>query len=152
MGYFMLTRNLVSGDVSEALWQTPPCCMDQNVSMKLRNIFRNAADMASTPELWDHLRDISTGMDLSNMGLERQLAQIRRNTPGKHPLLERVLGTGTLCQYLTAHCSGGGLHPLTHRRADLVADGVPLVAAGKAVIDGRKCRANVLYAQARYQD
>lgn len=108
--------------------------------------------MAADHEFWAHLTEVQAGIQLGNMGLERLLASFRRNNPGKHPLVERIVSTGTLCQFLAEHRKAGGMHPLAHRREDLLAAGLPLRAAAANVTDGRKSRANAFYAGQKYKD
>ena len=108
--------------------------------------------MTCDTELWDHLFHVQSGIELSNMGLERMLARFRKCAPGKHPLIERIASAGTLSQFLASHRAAGGKHPLERQRSSLLAAGVHLKVRSKFQKDGRKSRANVRYAAARYKD
>jgi hypothetical protein len=141
-----------AGDVSERLWNTPLCCVDANVGMKLKGVYNSAREMAVDTELWEHLEHIQHGIELSNMSLERLLATFRRNCQGKHPLIERAVSTGVISHFLGAHLAAGGAHPLAFRRDDLVARGVPLQAASNAMHDGRMSRGNTRWAAEKYKE
>lgn len=88
---------------------------------------------------------------LGNMGLERTLAQIKRSTPIKNPLAERVSAAGFLGQWLSTNRKAGGADPRgTPTGADLVAMQVPLARAkAKHVAKPAKARGNLVYAHSR---
>ena len=87
--------------------------------------------MTCDTELWDHLFHVQSGIELSNMGLERMLARFRKCAPGKHPLIERIASAGTLSQFLASHRAAGGKHPLERQRSSLLAAGVHLKVRSK---------------------
>jgi hypothetical protein len=60
------------------------------------------------------------------MHVERLFSQVKKATPKKLPLAERVCAAGLLTQWMRPHLQAGGRDPRVTTRADLLADGVPL--------------------------
>lgn len=100
----------------------------------------------------NHLKLVQAQMKVCNMQLERLLARLKKSLSGKHPQVERVVGAGVLTQYQHLHLKAGGTHPAAMKRKDLIADGVPLVAAEGQVKDGRKSRPNLKYLSVKYKE
>ena len=89
------------------------------------------------------------GYKLTNMHLERLLAQFKQTSDEKHPNVERVLASGYMQQVATAHVLAGGTHPASTAVDDLIEEGAPLRAAVTRPKLPYQCRAHVVYMNER---
>ncbi len=107
-------------------------------------------EMCGDLHFLEHLKQLRSRMTVCNMHIERLLARFKKCVHGKHPLMEKIVAAGTLSQWLHLHMAAGGHHPTALYREDLLRQGVPLEA--ERYQDGRKSRANMIYANKMYSD
>ena len=129
---------------------TPSCCLDPGFSQKVKRMFPGVASLRQSVPLFQALCKWGVGSPLTNMRVERQLASIRRASPAKAPLLERVACAGLLSQTLQAHL---GQHPGGDPCAfslddvrQFGADAPPLQGLREKNRNPRKARPDLLYA------
>ena len=93
------------------LFDTPPCCLDDKLGLKLRQLFDTEAAMLADASLWRALHLFGRVALLTNMHIERLLATVRSSIPTKIPVIERVCCNGYLSQCLAQHLAAGGSDP-----------------------------------------
>ena len=86
---------------------------------------------------------------LSNMSLERLLAQVKAASPSRSPLAERLVASGFLTQLLAEHLRLGGRDPRYDNVKQMVGEGAPLNVADKPRSNTRMVRPSCLYANAQ---
>lgn len=106
-------------------------------------MFVSSDAMLRDPDFREMMHQCIRNFKLSNMDVEREFARSRASSPGDRPSLERVCCSSLLHQWLRDHLQGGGQHPCSVQRADLLKQGFPL-AAQKRTSKG-KTRAGLLY-------
>ena len=118
--------------VAKEFWDDHFCNKDSWFSEKLMTLFRSAEEMASDPTLLVALNNWGRTAKVSNMHLERMLARMKKGTPQKAPMLERLLAAGTLGEWIRRHTkSWNGSDPRVVTRERLLQDGAPLRSARK---------------------
>lgn len=119
--------------IVQRLYAADECCLDAHFSAKLRKLFQPDEVLTSevvrgSLSLW------ARHTQLANMSVERLLALMKSSAHDKHPLIERLVSSSFLTQWLRDHIKGGGHDPRTaQRRTALARRGVPLSAT-------RSCR------------
>jgi hypothetical protein len=123
------TNSVDAVAITTAFFAEPLCCLDSMMSLKLRKLWGNAAEMAADDQFKDVLRAWGRHANLTNMHIERLLALIKKAGGSVRPFsLERLLADGFLTQFVSEHLSSGGLDPCVQTRSSMVQEGVPLDA------------------------
>jgi hypothetical protein len=113
-----------------ALFEAFECCIDDAFGLKAKRLFIGARAMALDSEFSRLMKTWIRVGRISNMHVERLLAEIGRSVVG-NVSAERILSAGTLTQYLKKHMDAGGYDPRMAYRANAIAEGVPLRSAVK---------------------
>ena len=114
-------------------WDTHDCCKSKSFCCNVKELCVGPEHMLSDEACWFLLQTWSRAAKLTNMHIERRLAEIKRGvaptTSTQRPSLERLASSGVLCQWLSAHIAAGGDDPRFLHRKTLVANGAPLSCA-----------------------
>ena len=137
--------------VAKEFFDTPMCDLDPDFSEKLRRMYASAGEMFSCCDLQFTLIEWGLSSGITNMPLERQLALIKKATPGHAPSLERYCAAGYMTQLLAAHRASGRSDPRMHKTSDLLAEGAPLQAACSTVRNACMVRPGLLYSNDKMQ-
>jgi hypothetical protein len=109
------------------------CCMDEEFTCKVRDMFGSVEDFLKCEKLIDGLRLWARMTKITNMHLERLLSLIKRALGGlPSPDVERLVSVGMLAQVLRGHLGAGGDDPRVVTRSMLLADDVPIAAGAVA--------------------
>eukprot|EP00959_Pyramimonas_sp_CCMP1952_P095002 1986729-Pyramimonas_sp.AAC.1 len=108
---------LISSDetnefVVHEFYQVPRCCLDADASLKLRDLFPDADRFLQAPGIRQALKLWASKARVSNMHIERLLAQLKRNAVDIPPYrVERFLSEGYITQFVAQHLANGGKDP-----------------------------------------
>ena len=102
--------------------------MEPLCSAKLRLKFATPEDMQQDTGFWASFRLWASRAKLSNMHVERLLAQVRKSVPTdvKRPLMERVVANSFLGQFCSRYVAAGGRDVRVETADDLISVGVQL--------------------------
>lgn len=116
------------------------CCLDRHFSLKLRSLCSDLEEFLVDEAIMGGIRLWARHTPLANMVTERLLALMKASSPEKTPLVERLVGTSLLTQWLHAHMDASGKDPRrSETRAELARQGVPLAAGAKKRRGKRAC-------------
>ena len=121
------------------LYREPACCLDPYFALKLRALCADAAELNSDGRILQGLRLWARHTKISNMECERLLAKCKASSPEKHPMVERVVATSFLSQWLQAHREAGGVDPRRSETRKALLKKQVRLACGRA--SGHKKRA-----------
>ena len=104
-------------------WNAPECDLHGFNGMKVKAIFAGALAMYYDGAFRDTLKVFSKKAKLTNMHMERILGGIKQSSPGKRPMIDRVLAAGYMQQLLQIHRKAGGRSPNAMSDKDLIREG-----------------------------
>ena len=123
----------VCTDLFDLKKQNRVCCLDEGLGQKVVEIFAGPKSMKGDPQFVAMIDDAARVLRMTNMELERLLAQVNAAVPRRcNTTAERVCAGGSLSQILRAHLDNGGSNPVAPTLSELIEDGVPLFAAKTA--------------------
>ena len=114
-------------DIAAQFIRTPKCDLDAEFSLKLKTLFPTAEAIVGSHTLLNALRNFGRKAKLTNMHLERLLSRVKRATPGKLPMAERLLNAGYVGEFIRQHTvDHGGHDPRYVDREQILDLGAPL--------------------------
>lgn len=90
---------------------------------QVKSFFSNAPALLADDDFAELMRWCAKEIKLSNMDVERLLAQVRASAPKDRASVERTCSSGMLAQWLHEHMDGGGRHPCAVHRSQLIEEG-----------------------------
>ena len=116
----------------EELYNEDECCVDEDFALKLRGLAANAHELATCAETVQCIRLWARHTKMANMVTERLLARCKASDPERFPLIEKLIASSFLTQWMHTHISCTGVDPRkAATRADLLRRQVPLKAGAR---------------------